>query len=149
MTRPTVRIGLPEEDKVGTWIVHNHLLDLNKELTTEAEKILQTALAWLRKCGIHTKLDPVLGRCSWEENSSVCNCFRQTHKAPPHLTSRTVMRINTCAMINKLQSLCWSDNEAFQVENVEVVGFLAHKQRLEVMITIEYLRTKPPLPHAR
>ena len=42
VTRPTVRIGLPEEDKVGTWISHNHLLDLNKELSTEVEKILQT-----------------------------------------------------------------------------------------------------------
>ena len=45
------------------------------------------------------------------------------------------MRINTCAMMNKLQSLCWSDNEEFKVENQEVVGFRAHKERLEGMIT--------------
>ena len=57
------------------------------------------------------------------------------------------MRFNTCAMLNKLQSICWPDNVAFQVEDIEVVGFYAHSatafQRLEGMITIVYHRHIP------
>ena len=57
------------------------------------------------------------------------------------------MRFNTCAMLNKLQSICWPDNTAFQVEDVEVVGFHAHSatafQRLEGMITVAYRRHTP------
>ncbi len=53
------------------------------------------------------------------------------------------MRINTCVLNNKLQRLCWPDDEEFKIENVEVVGFLAHKQRLEGMITMEYRRHVP------
>ena len=57
------------------------------------------------------------------------------------------MRFNTCAMLNKLQSICWPQNEAFKVEDVEMVGCHAHSatafQRLEGMITVAYRRHIP------
>ena len=104
--RQTVKIGLPEAYRIQTWISHNHLIDQEGDLATEAARIFQTAPAWLRQCGIHTKVDPVLGRCSWEEDSSMCIRFRQTHRFSPQLIDRTTMRFNTCAILNKLQSIC-------------------------------------------
>ena len=145
--RPTIRVGLPQENKVQRWISHNHLLDLDQDLAMDAARIFQSAPTWLRRCGIHTKLDPVLGRCSWEENSSVCIRFRQTHRTLTQQIDRTTMRVGTCAMINKLQRICWPDNEEFKIEDVEVVGFYANNttqlQRLEGMITIGYRRHIP------
>jgi hypothetical protein len=45
-------------------------------------------------------------------------------------------------MLNKLQQLCWPDNEPFKIEEINFIGYHAHSKtelkRLEGMITIEY-----------
>ena len=59
----------------------------------------------IQRCGVHAKLDPVLGRCSWEEDNSICIRFRQTQKRDQQHVDRTTMRFDTCAMLNRLQRM--------------------------------------------
>ncbi len=68
--RQVIRIGLPKAETTATWISNNQLLQHHPELAIEAANILSSVPPWLQDCAIHAKLDPVLGRCSWEENSS-------------------------------------------------------------------------------
>ena len=57
------------------------------------------------------------------------------------------MRVNTCEMLNKLQKMCWPDNEEFKIHDVECIGYHAdstsRSRRLEGMITISY---RPQVP---
>ena len=91
---------------------------------------------------IHTKLDPVLDRCSWEENSSLCIRFRQTKKTTPFNLDRDRIRFLTWEMLNKLQQMCWSDNEPFKIEEINFTDYhtiaynTSDHKRLEGMITI-------------
>ena len=109
--------------------------------------VLKTAPDWLRQCVVHVRHDPVLGRCSWEEQSSVCIRFRQTLKAESQSIDRTQMRSRICTMLNKLQESCWPENQPFGIEEIEFVGYHAYNntdhQRLEGMITIEYRHRTP------
>jgi len=59
--RRVVRVGLPAVEKVDTWVQNNIMLATDETLVEEATKILRTAPQWLQRCGIHAKMDPVLG----------------------------------------------------------------------------------------
>jgi hypothetical protein len=146
--RQIIRIGLPKTETVASWISNNQFLQCHPELAMEAADILSSAPSWLQECAIHAKLDPVLGRCSWEENSSLCIRFRQTHKTAPFNIDRARIRLLTCNMINKLQQQCWPDNAPFKIEEINFAGYFAHShsehKKLEGMITIEY-RSHTPL----
>jgi hypothetical protein len=141
--RQVIHTGLPNAETTAAWISRNQLLQHHPELATEAAAILSSAPPWLQECAIHAKLDPVLGRCSWEENSSLCIRFRQTHNmmTPPNI-DRARIRSLTCDMLNKLQHRCWSDNAPFKIDEINFIGYFAHSsaehKRLEGMITIEY-----------
>ena len=67
---------------------------------------------------------------------------RQTQKTVPLNIDRARMRVVTWEMLNKLQQMCWSDNESFKTEEINFIGYHAHNKsefkRLEGMITIEY-----------
>jgi hypothetical protein len=141
-TRQVIRIGLPKAETTA-WISNNQLLQHHPELATEAAAILSSAPPWLQECAIHAKLDPVLGRCSWEENSSLCIRFRQTHNTTtPFNIDRARIRFRTCEMLNKLQHRCWPNNDPFKIDEINFIGYFAHSpaehKRLEGMITIEY-----------
>jgi hypothetical protein len=69
--RRVIRIGIPETEKVETWVSLNNLLAGDETLAEEAARILRAAPQWLQRCGVHANMDPVLGRCSWEEDSSI------------------------------------------------------------------------------
>jgi hypothetical protein len=73
-----VRVGLPTVEKVDTWVTLNNMLAEDKTLVEDAARILRAAPQWLQRCGIHVNMDPVLGRCSWEEERSISIRFRQT-----------------------------------------------------------------------
>ena len=140
--RQVIRIGLPTTEATTSWISSNQFLQRHSELAKEAVVILSSAPSWLQQCAIHAKLDPVLGRCSWEEKSSSCIRFRQTQKTVPFIIDRARMRVVTWEMLNQLQQLCWPDNEPFKIEEINFIGYHAHSKselkRLEGMITIEY-----------
>jgi hypothetical protein len=74
--RQVTRVGLPNKDGEDLWISDNQLLQHHSELASEPAGILSSAPDWLRQCAIHVRLDPVLGRCSWEEQSSICIRFK-------------------------------------------------------------------------
>ncbi len=113
----------------------------------EAAGIISSAPDWLRQDEIHVRLDPVLGRCSWEEQSSICIRFKQTHNTSSTTIDRSRIRLNICTMLNKLQNQCWPENEPFDIAEVEFMGYQANSstkhKRLEGMITIEY---RPRIP---
>jgi hypothetical protein len=140
--RQVICIGFPKIEARTSWISSNQLLQQHTELAEEAAVILASAPPWLQQCAIHAKLDPVLGRCSWEEKSSLCIRFRQTQKTVPLNIDRARMRVVTWEMLNKLQQMCWPDNEPFKIEEINFIGYHAHStpefKRLEGMITIEY-----------
>ncbi len=141
--RQVIRIGLPKAETTAAWISSNQLLQHHPELATERATILSSAPPWLQECAIHAKVDPVLGRCSWEENSSLCIRFRQTHNTTtPFNIDRTRIRFLTCEMLNKLQYRCCPDNVPFKIDEINFNGYFAHSpaehKRLEGMITIEY-----------
>ena len=136
--RRVVRVGLPALEKVDTWVQNNIMLATDETLVEEATKILRTAPQWLQRCGIHAKMDPVLGRCSWEEDSSISIRFRQTQRKKVLNVDRTTMRLDTCAMLNKLQKVCWPDNADFEIQDVECVSYITTAKRLEGMITVNY-----------
>jgi hypothetical protein len=140
--RRVVRVGIPTKEKVDSWVTFNNMLAGDEVLSEEATRILRTAPQWLQRCGIHANMDPVLGRCSWEEESSICIRFRQTQRRNLQHVDRTTMRFNTCAMLNKLQKICWPDNANFEIQDVECVSYIAHNtttaKRLEGMITVNY-----------
>ena len=52
------------------------------------------------------------------------------------------MWFNTCTMLNKLQRICWSDNEEFRIQDIECISYMANgatkAKRLEGMITVNY-----------
>jgi hypothetical protein len=125
-----------------SWISNNQLLQHHTELAEEAAVILASVPPWIQQCVIHTKLDPVLGRYSWEEESSLCIRFRQTQKTVPLNVDRARMRVVTWEMFNKLQKMYWTDNEPFKIEEINFIRYRAHGKseckRLEGMITIEY-----------
>ena len=73
--RQVIRIGLPKIEATTSWISSNQLLQQHSELAEEAVTILVSVPPWIQQCAIHSKLDPVLGRCSWEENTSLCILF--------------------------------------------------------------------------
>jgi hypothetical protein len=104
--RRVVRVGLPTTEKVDTWVSLNQMLAKDKKLAKEAARIFRAAPQWLQRCGINANMDPVLGRCSWEEDSTVSIRFRQTQRKRLLHVDRTTMRIDTCAMLNKLQKVC-------------------------------------------
>ena len=147
VTRRVIRVGIPEAEKVDTWVSFNQLLTGDVTLAEEAGRILRTAPKWLQRCRVHAKMDPVLGRCSWEEDSSTCIRFRQTKQRDQQHVDRTTMRLNTCAMLNKLQKICWPDNEDFGIQDVECISYMANgstkAKRLEGMITVNY---RPQVP---
>ena len=101
-----IHIGLPKVKVTTSWISSNQLLQQHSELAEEAATILASAPTCLQQCVIHVKLDPVLGRCSWEENSSFCIRFRQTHKTVTFNIDRVRMRFVTWEMLNNLQQMC-------------------------------------------
>ncbi len=103
-----VRVGLPTIEKVDTWVTLNNMLAGDKTLAGDVTRILRAAPQWLQRCGqrIHSNMDPVLGRCSWEEDSSISIRFRQTQRKKLLHVDRTTMRLDTCAMLNKLQKIC-------------------------------------------
>ena len=117
--RQVIRIGLPTTEATTSWISSNQFLQRHSELTKEAVVILSSAPSWIQQCAIHAKLDPVLGRCSWEEKSSSCIRFRQTQKTVPFIIDRVRMRVVTWEMLNKLQQLYWPDNEPFKIEEIK------------------------------
>jgi hypothetical protein len=145
--RRVVRVGLPATEKVDTWVSLNKMLARDETLAEEAARILRAAPRWLQRCGIHANMDPVLGRCSWEEDSSISIRFRQTQRKRLLHVDRTTMRLDTCAMLNKLQKICWPDNANFEIQDVECVSYIAHntttEKRLEGMITVNY---RPHIP---
>jgi hypothetical protein len=104
--RRVVRVGIPAVEKVDTWVKLNIMLATDETLAEEAARILRAAPQWLQRCGIHANMDPVLGRCSWEEDSSISIRFRQTQRKKVLNVDRTTMRLDTCAMLNKLQKVC-------------------------------------------
>ncbi len=104
--RRVVRVGIPVVEKVDTWVKLNIMLATDETLAEEAARILRAAPQWLQRCGIHANMDPVLGRCSWEEDSSISIRFRQTQRKKVLNVDRTTMRLDTCAMLNKLQKVC-------------------------------------------
>jgi hypothetical protein len=57
--RRLIRVGIPETDKVDTWVSFNNLLAGDETLTEEAAKILRAAPKWLQRCRVHAKMDPV------------------------------------------------------------------------------------------
>jgi hypothetical protein len=126
--RRVVRVGIPTKEKVDSWVTFNNMLAGDEVLAKEATRILRTAPQWLQRCGIHANMDPVLGRCSWEEESSICIRFRQTQRRNLQHVDRTTMRFNTCAMLNKLQKICWPDNANFEIQDAECVSYIAHKR---------------------
>ena len=145
--RRVVRVGLPATEKVDTWVSLNMMLAEDETLTEEAARILRAAPQWLQRCGIHANMDPVLGQCSWEEDSSISIRFRQTQRKRLLHVDRTTMRLDTCVMLNKLQKVCWPDNANFEIQDVECVSYIAHNnttaKRLEGMITVNY---RPHIP---
>jgi hypothetical protein len=145
--RRVVRVGLPTTEKVDTWVSLNQMLAKDETLAEEAARIFRAAPQWLQRCGINANMDPVLGRCSWEEDSTVSIRFRQTQRKQLLHVDRTTMRIDTCAMLNKLQKICWPDNADFEIQDVECVSYIAHStttaKRLEGMITVNY---RPHIP---
>ena len=143
--RRVVRVGLPTIEKVDTWVTLNNMLAGDKTLAGDATRILRAAPQWLQRCGIHSNMDPVLGRCSWEEDTSISIRFRQTQRKKLLHVDRTTMRLDTCAMLNKLQKICWPDNANFEIQDVECVGYIAHTttRGLEGMITVNY---RPHVP---
>ena len=88
-------------------------------------------------------MDPVLGRCSWEEDSSISIRFRQTQRKKVLNVDRTAMRLDTCVMLNKLQKVCWPDNANFEIPDVECVSYITTTKRLEGMITVNYCHMYP------
>ncbi len=48
------------------------------------------------------------------------------------------MRLDTCAMLNKLQKVYWPDNANFEIQDVECVSYITTVKRLEGMITVNY-----------
>jgi hypothetical protein len=60
--RRVIRIGIPETEKVETWVSLNNLLAGDETLAEEAARILRAAPQWLQRCGVHANMDPVLGR---------------------------------------------------------------------------------------
>ena len=146
--RLVTRVGLPHKDGEASWISDNQLLQHHLELASEAFDIISSAPEWLRQCAIHVRLDPVLGRCSWEEQSSICIRLKQTHNTASTTIDRSLMRLSICTMLNTLQNQCWPENEPFDIAEVEFMGYHANStskhKRLEGMITIEY-RPKIPL----
>jgi hypothetical protein len=60
--RRVIRVGIPETEKVDTWVSFNQVLAGDKTLAEESATILQAAPKWLRHCRVHAKMDPVLGR---------------------------------------------------------------------------------------
>ena len=140
--RQVIHIGFPKLEDMTSWISNNQLLQKHIELAKEAAFFLTSVPPWFQQCVIADKLDPVLGRCSWEEKSSLCILFRQTQKTVTLNIYRVRMRVVTCEMLNKLQQLCWPDNEPFKIEEINFIGYHAHSKsefkRLEGMIMIEY-----------
>ena len=124
-------MGLPKQEEEVAWVSSNQLLQLHAELALEAADVLKMAPEWLRKCVIHVRQDPVLGRCSWEEQSSVCKEIQTNKKnaATFHPWHRTQMRSNICAMVKGYHA-----------------NSTTRYKRLEGMITIEY-RHRVPLEH--
>ena len=145
--RRVIRVGIPKAEKVDTWDSFNQLLARDETLAEEAVRILRAAPKWFQRCRVHAKMDPVLGRYSWEEDSSICVRFRQTQKKDHQHVDRTTMWFNTCAMLNKLQKICWPDNEDFEIQDIECVSYMANDatkaKRLEGMITVNY---RPHVP---
>jgi hypothetical protein len=45
-------------------------------------------------------------------------------------------------MLNKLQRICWPDNEEFRIQDIECICYMANgatkTKRLEDMITVNY-----------
>ncbi len=139
--RQVTRVGLPYKEEADSWIANNQLLQHHSELAVEAD-VISSAPDWLRQCAIHVRLDPVLDRCSWEEQSSVCIRFKQTQNTSSTTIDRSRMRRNICTILNTLQNQCWPENEPFDITEVEFMGYHANSstkhKRLEGMITIEY-----------
>jgi hypothetical protein len=104
--RQVTRVGLPEKEETDSWIANNQLLQHDSELAEEVAGVISSAPDWLRQCTIHVRLDPVLGRCSWEEQSSLCIRFKQTHNTPSTIIDRSRIRLNICTMLNTLQNQC-------------------------------------------
>jgi hypothetical protein len=145
--RQVTRVGLPNKEGENSWISDNQLLEHHPELAVEAAGIISSAPDWLRQCVIHVRLDPVLGRCSWEEQSSICIRFKQTHNTSSTTIDRSRIRLNICTMLITLQNQCWSENKPFDITEVEFMGYHVNSstkhKRFEGMITIEY---KPRIP---
>jgi hypothetical protein len=141
-------VGLPNRGGEDSWISDNQLLQHHPDLAVEATGIISSAPDWLRQCEIHVRLDPVLGRCSWEEHISICIRFKQAHNTSSTTIDRSRIRLNICTMMNTLQNQCCPENEPFDIAEVEFMGYHANSstkhKRLEGMITIEY-RPRTPL----
>jgi hypothetical protein len=124
LPRRIIRVVIPETAKVETWVSFNNLLAGDETLAEEEARILRAAPKWVQRCGVHVKMDPVLGRCSWEEDSSICIRFRQTQRRNLQNVDRTTMRFNTCAMLNKQQKIYWSDNVDFEIQDIECISYI-------------------------
>jgi hypothetical protein len=96
--RRVIRVGIPETEKVETWVSFNNLLAGDRTLAEESARTLRAAPKWFQRCGVHANMDPVLGRYSWEEDISICIRFRQTERRVLQHVDRTTMWFNTCAM---------------------------------------------------
>ncbi len=67
------------KDGEASWISSNRLLQHHSDLTSEVVDIFNSVPDWFRQCAVHVRQDPVLDRCSWEEQRSICIRFKQTH----------------------------------------------------------------------
>ena len=137
-----VPIGIPFQRKLQQWQANcDRLIEHADTSTANAEQVFSSAPYWLKRPCIQTKWEPLLEHSEQEFWSSVCIRFCQVRRARiSRVQHERTPVLDILELLNLIQSKCRPMTRAFQVEDVDFVGFYNDEGMLEGMLSIQVRR---------